>query len=1599
VNFLSYRTLLLKVTVLALGCLPAAAQTVDPGVAGAPARAVSRYVLTSTAQSDSHDPTAWRLLASNDGGAHWVTLDRQTNQQFAARSQQNLYAIRNRKPFYTYRLQVDAVKSSDVNVDMSVQLAGFDLIGPLVNVTDESKLQTAVSASSAHPVVGPPEFAFDDDPTTSWWDCGFGTPGGCWLQVHYTTNSPILVTNLSQASLLTRVSATRSKLANVSTRILSDLTAQVASPRRLVGYALTSANDTPERDPRDWKLVGSNDGGKTWTEVDRRLNETFANRLERRIFSLTNAAAFRRFRLQISATRTTNYPCQLAEMEPIYADPQADAHYSLVVDSIADNPPLESVEMAFDGDQRSKWLCFYAADPTYPLWLQWQLTPRVEDLPVISQRQLELMADRGLVKEMLEQTNPVAVRIRGYALMSANDFGERDPRDWRLLASRDGGSTWGVLDRREGELFTERGQRRQFNLAQPVIGQIFRLQIDSIRSPSPTNIFANSVQLAELEPIYDDPETAAGLTVVASSQGENSPMETVDELFDGKADTKWLDYSPATTNHASWVEWRYVKGPTHRVINLNRQQANAALLPDAFELQLPAKILFVDHQTGRVGLGDDSGFLWASLNPWPEGLVPGVQTMLSGQLSVRGGQLFVSRARLDDIHPLPPQSTEPGASPNFTRGSVVGRVNGVFAGPSYCGATLERSDGLLFEARLPGKRFPMPPNLACPVKFDGVIESLIAGRSGRIPSLIWAADPGAITFAPSADEDWNALPDYSTNLALPSPVHVCGGLEPGAANRCFILANGHRISLELREPLAMTGTNAEAAGMLMDNGGQFVLHNACLRAPRATGSTTNLVLSGVSEVQQFLHSNPNGSAAAKIKGIITFIDLNVGDFYVQDGDIGLDVLGQMNAGLFSRQSEEGSYVEVRGTVVSGGLVATSFAQVLGKGRMPRPAQPSWESLLSGAMDNRWVEVEGTIAAMERQRFTVAMGANRLTVWINELDETTARSFAGSLARVRGVCSSIVNTHNQRLGVRLLVPSSEYIDLLGLAPEKPFALPLTPMTAVMSADTTLTDPQQRYVRTRGVITCQQGRLLFLQDQTTGLRVMLRDDFEAAPGEVVEVVGRPQPDGFSAKLIQAVIRKVDHAPLPTAVPVDLASVNLGDLTQQQDATRVALEGVLINEMNDATRRTLNLRNEAARQVFSVYLPLDDPAGPMAPIPEGSRLRVLGIFKAVQDKTPDVGQAATTFEVYANSTADITVLERPSWWTARHTLRVVAVFAGGLAVSLAWIWLLRKRVQERTSDLAAKVDELKRSEVSLAAEIAERKRLQAKADQAHKQLLAVARQAGMAEVATGILHNVGNVLNSVNVSATVAMDRLRGSRIDGLEKAVALLRQNQTDLATFLHTERGQNLLSYLGQLSSHIAASQNGTMQELESLDKNVQHIKDIVAVQQDYARCSGLTEKMQVAELVEDALRITASSLEQHKIKIISNFDCQTPPVEADRHRVLQILVNVLQNAQQACDESHRADKMITIAIGVEGKNISISVTDNGVGIAPENLERIFQHGFTTRRHGHGFGLHNAALTAKEMGGSLRVESPGAGLGAKFTLKLPLERNSPGPAPA
>ena len=318
-----------------------------------------------------------------------------------------------------------------------------------------------------------------------------------------------------------------------------------------------------------------------------------------------------------------------------------------------------------------------------------------------------------------------------------------------------------------------------------------------------------------------------------------------------------------------------------------------------------------------------------------------------------------------------------------------------------------------------------------------------------------------------------------------------------------------------------------------------------------------------------------------------------------------------------------------------------------------------------------------------------------------------------------------------------------------------------------------------------------------------------------------------------------------------------------------------------------------------------------------------------------------------------------------------------------------LLETEVRHRTAELAT-------ANQTLRQDIEERSRLQAEIDKIHKELLEQSRAAGMAEVATNVLHNVGNVLNSINVSATLVADRVRRSKTPQIGKICDLFDQHRSDLGVYLSQDaKGRMIPAYLANLAASLAVEQEAIVAELESLRKNIDHVKDIVAMQQSYAKTSGVLETVSVPELVEDALRMNAGSLARHQIEIARDYEAR-PVITVDKNKVLQILVNLIRNAKYACDESGRTDKLITLRTTAAEHGVDIAVIDNGVGIPAENLTRIFAHGFTTRKHGHGFGLHSGALAAKEMGGSLKVHSDGRpGCGATFTLRLPFastERN-------
>ena len=328
-------------------------------------------------------------------------------------------------------------------------------------------------------------------------------------------------------------------------------------------------------------------------------------------------------------------------------------------------------------------------------------------------------------------------------------------------------------------------------------------------------------------------------------------------------------------------------------------------------------------------------------------------------------------------------------------------------------------------------------------------------------------------------------------------------------------------------------------------------------------------------------------------------------------------------------------------------------------------------------------------------------------------------------------------------------------------------------------------------------------------------------------------------------------------------------------------------------------------------------------------------------------------------------------------------LVVFSALLVLLLIWlaVRLMRSfaQINQMNRALLAANDELERR-------VEERTR---ELKDTQTELLDTARQAGKAEIATNVLHNVGNVLNSVNISADLVSRQLRHSKAQGLGKAMQLMNEHPGDLGRFLtEDEKGMLLPGYLNQLVLAIAQEQQGMSAELGQLSKSVDHIKDIVATQQSYAGTSSLLQALSISELLDDALRMHAGALTRHHVTVLKEFS-DVPRIMGDKHRLLLILINLIGNAKHAMANVTDRERTLTLSAVIDGDNLNISVRDQGEGISAQNMTRIFVHGFTTRKDGHGFGLHSCALAAVEMNGQLSAHSDGPGLGAVFTLTIPM----------
>jgi signal transduction histidine kinase len=323
---------------------------------------------------------------------------------------------------------------------------------------------------------------------------------------------------------------------------------------------------------------------------------------------------------------------------------------------------------------------------------------------------------------------------------------------------------------------------------------------------------------------------------------------------------------------------------------------------------------------------------------------------------------------------------------------------------------------------------------------------------------------------------------------------------------------------------------------------------------------------------------------------------------------------------------------------------------------------------------------------------------------------------------------------------------------------------------------------------------------------------------------------------------------------------------------------------------------------------------------------------------------------------------------------------LLALSLAATLAAFLLFRhgRRLKARLQECLQNNGDLERHQQS---EEQERQQLQ-------EHLARMTGRAAMADTATGVLHNLGNVLNSVNTSLALARDHLAALPADALRKSCDLLEQNHQDLPGFLTSHaKGQKLPVFLQEIAKRLCATEAGLQEEMARLNEKVEAMREVISAQQRYASHHEHLEELDLQQLVEDALVLNATSIGRHEIKVVRLFR-PLPSIMANKAELLQILINLYQNAKDAMAAAQLEERVLRIELSQDDTGVLLQVTDNGMGIPAGQLTRLFEFGYTTKARGHGFGLHSSARFMEKMGGCIWASSPGEGCGATFSLWFP-----------
>jgi len=980
-------------------------------------------------------------------------------------------------------------------------------------------------------------------------------------------------------------------------------------------YALTSANDYPERDPQDWRLLGSNDGGLTWTTLDVRQHEEFPARQQRKLYQTTNETAYEIYRLQIDRVRDpgTASSVQLAELELMgatEAERGPEPVFTDVITAQGENRMVETVGCLFDGRVDTKWLDFSGDAQTRSSWVQWQYA------------------------------EPVKKTISSYALTSANDFPQRDPEDWRLLASDDGGVSWDTLDVRTNEVFTDRQQRKLYHTTNETAHVMYRLQIDRVRDPNS----ASSVQLAEVElmgtnEMDHSPEPV--FTDVVSAMGDNPSAETVHCLFDGQVETKWLHFSSNELTRGSWIQWQYAAPVQNVVTNFSQLLALRSRASDGFPVHLAAVVVGPAGPGRRISLMDPTGCMEVDgvegANQW----AVGQSVLLTGTSTWTGQQVGLKVVHARVLNPLMgTNASELAGQPPFGPGEQLQwlEVEGEIQYPHW--TRNEFSCDLLTDAQTLRVhwRYSGPPFASLPTGTRVAVSGLGTGAFNEegqwVMADLWAAGE-------------KALRRLDAGAHVASPVLPAASAPPDAA-----------------APLTLT--KIEQIRQLTI--GQ--IHNR----PRVKirGVITGLLGGFMQDDTAGIEVVFPAEASRKLTVMGTYIEV---DGTVELADVGNRIVVADHLTILGR----GRMPQPQRLPLSQLLSGQVDAQWVEMEGMVRSTDGSHVLIIC---DGRELMVTVGEAPVSQVRSLVDAEVRVRGVGVAAMDEQ---------GRIQGMHLLIPSLED----VEVVEPPCDPMQLpvrpigtlLGLSGPREFV-----HRVKVEGVVTLQENQKVYLQDDSgsamaifkedvVLDANFGRARWLYWRTPRNNAAIPADMIFQPGERVQVVGFPETYRYSPVLTEVTLTRLGPGQAVRPVPMTVNGIKEGAL----DATLVSLEGVLRDTTTIGTNTILALEWED--RTMQVMVPELTREG-ASQIALGSRLHVTGVCEVDPAPYPELGLGVGAVRIQTRGEGDLVVLSRPAWWTVGRALTVMGGMAFAMLAVLVWVKELRRQVKEQTARLSAEI-----------------------------------------------------------------------------------------------------------------------------------------------------------------------------------------------------------------------------------------------------------------------------------------------------------------------